>query len=114
MGFLDELKSAAGSVAKEVTTMGNTAAIKAKEKSSVFKLKKQIEDIELEINKTYKEIGMKVVDEFRNSSSINQSTLQSLIGKIDNAKAKIISIELEIQKVEAEATDNITEMKTKM
>lgn len=113
MGFLDDLKSAAGSVAKEVSTMGNTVAIKAKEKTSVFKLKKQIEDIEIEISKTYKEIGLKVVEDYKGVNPMEESSLQELISKIDDAKIKIAEIQEEMEKVALEAGENISEMKEK-
>lgn len=113
MGFFDDLKEAAGSMAKEVSTMGNTVAIKAKEKSSVFKLKKQIEDIEIEISKTYKEVGLKVVEDYKGINPMEEDTLVSLIKKIDDAKEKIKEIEAEIEIVSVNADENITEMKEK-
>lgn len=113
MGFFDDLKEAAGSMAKEVSTMGNTVVVKAKEKGSVYKLNKQIEEIELQISKTYREIGLKVVEDYKGNSPLEESSLVELIDKIDEAKKKISSIEEEIKIVSIQADETISDMKQK-
>ena len=93
MAFFDELS-------KKLSGVSRVAVRKAKEVTDIGSLKLQIADENRKLNKIYENLGREYYDKFRDEAA---EELAELVKQVKDSNDKIVSLQDEISRVEAES-----------
>ena len=107
MGFLDNLKKTAESVAGTIKEGASQAADKAKDFAETQKQKAAISDAEKNITSVYAEMGQALLEQFPDKA---QELFPEQLAKIDEFKAAIAAAEEAIEALKNKADAKVEEV----